>query len=91
MSVRFYTSWLPVEKGGRVTAHNCPAGVSLMKTLGIHLEAALEWTCCAVLSGDSSQSSSAAWQGWQLGQMMRLNALFPPGQAAASPLPGEVQ
>lgn len=67
MSVRFYTSSLPVEKRGRVTIHDCPAGVPLMKMLRIHLEDALEWTCCALLSGDSSQSSSPASAGMAAG------------------------
>lgn len=78
------------KKRGRVTTH--PAGVSLMKMLRIHFEDALEWTCCALLPGDSSQSSSPAWQGWQLGQMMRLNALLSPRAGSSIlPLPGETQ
>lgn len=57
MSVRFYTSSLPVEKRARVTeTHKCPAGVSLMKMLRIHLVDALEWTCCALLSGDTPRA-----------------------------------
>lgn len=38
-----------------------------MKTLRIHLEDAVEWTRCALLSGDSSQSSSPASAGMAVG------------------------
>lgn len=86
MSVSFYISSLPVEKMGESQAVIVQQEhLFLMKMLRLHLEAALEWTSPALLSGGCPQSSPAAAAGMSAETDDKIKCWPPPRVGSSTP------